>query len=106
MLGMTYAEQHDQRTAYKGYITENFVQTELAARVGYPSFGWYEARAEIEFLHRDQSGHVVPVEVKSGSRTQARSRRSYIDRYAPPRAVKLADSEGGSLGRIQTWPLY
>ena len=106
MLGMTYAEQHDQRTTYKGYIAENFVQTELAARVGYPSFGWFEARAEIEFLHRDQGGRVVPVEVKSGSRTQARSLRSYIDRYAPHRAVKLADSEGGSFGEVETWPLY
>ena len=50
---------------------------------------------------------MVPVEVKSGSRTQARSLRSYIDRYAPSRAVKLVGGVGGGFGEpIETWPLY
>ena len=106
MLGMTYAEQHDQRVTYKGYVAENFVQTELAAHVGHPTFGWYEARAEIEFLHRDRGGRIVPVEVKSGSRTQARSLRSYIDRYSPQRAIKLTGSAGGSFAQVETWPIY
>lgn len=85
MLGLTYADQRAQQTAYKGYIAENFVQNELAARVGHPTYGWYQARAEVEFLHRDREGHIVPVEVKSGNRTRSRSLRSYIDRYAPRR---------------------
>ena len=106
MLGMTYADQQAQRASYKGYIAENFVQTELSARVGHPTYGWYEARAEVEFLHRDSKGNIVPVEVKSGSRTKARSLRSFIDRYAPRRAIKLVGSGGGSSGLIETWPLY
>ena len=106
MLELTYADQRAQQTVYKGYIAENFVQNELAARTGHPTYGWYQARAEVEFLHRDREGHIVPVEVKSGNRTRSRSLRSYIDRYAPRRAVKLVGSAGGSSGEIETWPLY
>ena len=83
MLGLTYADQHAQDFAFKGYVAENFVQTELTARVAYPTFGWEHAQAEVEFLHRARDGSVVPVEVKSGSRTRARSLRSYIARYEP-----------------------
>ena len=107
MLGMTYADQQAQSASFKGYIAENFVQTELCARVGHPTYGWFQARAEVEFLHRSMDGGIVPVEVKSGSRTQARSLRSYIDRHAPGRAVKLIGGIGGRRdGPIEAWPLY
>ena len=50
---------------------------------------------------------MVPVEVKSGSRARARSLRSYIERYAPRRAIKLVGGAGGDAGGpIETWPLY
>ena len=87
-------------------MAENFVQTEIAARLNHPTYGWSGARAEVEFLLRDRDGAIVPVEVKSGIRTRARSLRSYVDRYAPRRAVKLAGSAGGTDGIVETWPLY
>ena len=83
------------------------MQTELSARVAYPTFAWEHAQAEVEFLHRARDGSIVPVEVKSGSRTRARSLRSYIARYAPRRAVKLVGGPGGDGdGPLETWPLY
>ena len=107
MLGMTPADHRGQRVSYKGYIAENFVQTELCARVEHPTYGWFSGRAEVEFLHRCRNGEVVPVEVKSGSRTRARSLRSYIDRYAPSRAIKLVGAAGGGFSEpVETWPLY
>ena len=107
MLGMTRADHRGQRVSYKGYIAENFVQTELCARVGHPTYGWFAGRAEVEFLHRCRNGEVVPVEVKSDSRTRARSLRSYVDRYAPSRAIKLVGAAGGGIGEaVETWPLY
>ena len=66
-----------------------------------------EGRAEIEFLHQTQSGEIVPVEVKSGRRSRARSLSSYIDRYAPRRAITLtAEPRGGRDGVVTNWPLY
>ncbi len=107
MLGMTYADQRAQTAAYKGYIAENFVQTELGTHASQPTYGWFEARAEIEFLVRDREGEIIPVEVKSGSRTRARSLRAYIDRYAPARAIKLIGAPSDrSSGPIEAWPLY
>ena len=108
MLGLTYADQRAQDFAFKGYVAENFVQTELSARVQYPTFAWEQAQAEVEFLHRTRDGEIVPVEVKSGSRTRARSLRSYVARYEPRRAIKLVGGPGGgdSDGPVETWPLY
>ena len=51
MLDLTCADQRARDVAFKGYVAENFVQTELSARVGYPTFGWQQAEAEVEFLH-------------------------------------------------------
>ena len=107
MLGMSYSAQQEQKTSYKGFIAENFVQNELRASGVHPTYGWHQARAEIEFLHPCGDGTIMPVEVKSGRRTRARSLRAYIDRYAPERALKLAGVAGGpGDGVVTTWPLY
>lgn len=110
MLGLTYADQRAQDVSFKGYVAENFVQAELGADGGYPTFGWQQAQAEVEFLHRCRDGEIVPVEVKSGARTRARSLRSYVERYEPRRAIKLIGGPGGpggpGEGRVETWPLY
>ena len=107
MLRLPYAVQRDPKYAYKAFMAENFVQTELRARVAYPTYGWAEARAEVEFLHQTSDGEIVPVEVKSGTRTRARSLSSYIQRYAPQRAITLtADPRGGAAGIVVNWPLY
>ena len=108
MLGLTYADQRAQDFTFKGYVAENFVQTELSARVTYPTFAWEQAQAEVEFLHRTRDGEIVPVEVKSGSLTRARSLRSHLARYEPRRAIKLVGGPGagGGDGGVETWPLY
>ena len=104
---LRYADQQAQSLSFKGYIAENFVQNELSVRVAYPTFGWEQANAQVEFLHRGRDGEVIPIEVKSGSRTRARSLRSYVERYQPRRAIKLIGGPGGEgEGVIETWPLY
>lgn len=107
LLRLPYALQREPRYAYKGFMAENFVQTELCACVGHPTYGWAEGRAEIEFLHQAGNGEIVPVEVKSRRRSRARSLSSYIARYAPNRAITLtADPRGGRDGVVTNWPLY
>ena len=106
MVALTYADQRKQRIAYKGYIAESFVQAELAAQGLSPTYGWEQAHAEVEFIHRCRNGEIIPVEVKSGARTRARSLRSYIERYRPSRAIKLVGAAGSEDGVVRSWPLY
>lgn len=107
MLDIPYYSQATQSYRYKGFIAENFVQMELSSRSNYPTYSWRKARAEIEFIHQCRDGTIVPIEVKSGSRTRARSLRSYIQRYDPPLAVMLAGKQGNKEShRRQVWPLY
>lgn len=94
MLNLSYKEHRDQGFNYKGYLAENFVQNELIAQRGAPSFSWEYARSEIEFLFKDLSGEVIPIEVKSGKRTRAKSLQVYTQRYQPTKTVKLIGSTG------------
>ena len=108
LLEMNYTDQQAQKTAYKGYIAENFVQNEFRANGTYPSYSWELARGEIEFLLKSKNGEIVPVEVKSGARTRAKSLQAYIDRYKPTKSVKLIGAVGGN-NEDKTkvvWPLY
>ena len=108
MLGVSYLEIKQQNYAYKGYIAENFVQQELAALGVDPSFSWSDARAEIEFILSDGAGNVIPLEVKSGKRTKARSLQSYIEKCNPVKTIKLTGTQGSSPLEQQhlVYPLY
>ena len=108
LLEMSYAEQRAQSTYYKGFIAENFVQNELRASGIYPAYAWQQARSEIEFLVKSREGEVVPVEVKSGQRTRAKSLNAYVERFAPTNTLKLIGgfvSDTKQSGAI-VWPLY
>lgn len=94
MLGAGYREIKQQGYEYKGYIAENFVQQELATIGIEPSFSWKDARAEIEFIVANDTGQIVPIEVKSGKRTRARSLQSYKDKCEPHKTIKLTGTRG------------
>jgi predicted AAA+ superfamily ATPase len=108
MLGVSYLEIKQQNYGYKGYIAENFVQQELAALGVDPTFSWNDARAEIEFILADGAGNIIPLEVKSGKRTKARSLQSYIEKCNPVKTIKLTGTQGsGSLEQQHlVYPLY
>lgn len=94
MLGSSYTEIKQQAYNFKGYVAENFVQQELSALGHEPTFSWQDARAEIEFVLTDGLGRVVPVEVKSGQRTRARSLASYLEKCSPHKTIKLTGTQG------------
>lgn len=81
---------------YKGYIAENFVQQELVAQGIDPIYSWQDARAEIEFILSDEQGNIIPIEVKSGKRTRAKSLQSYIQKCNPINTIKLSGTQGSS----------
>ncbi|WP_413700289.1 ATP-binding protein [Psychromonas sp. KJ10-10] len=97
MLGIGYKEIKQQGFEYKGYIAENFVQQEFVAQGVDPTFSWGDARAEIEFIATDNEGQIIPIEVKSGKRTRAKSLQSYITKCQPHKTIKLAGTQGSSV---------
>ena len=96
MLGSSYNEIKQQNYEYKGYVAENFVQQELTAIGVDPSYSWNDARAEIEFILATDEGGIIPVEVKSGKRTRAKSLASYIEKCVPNKTFKLTGTQGSS----------
>jgi len=72
----------------KGYFAENLVLQALIKNDLDKPFCWEEGQSEIEFLIQYQ-GDIIPIEVKSGHRTKAKSLSTYISRYKPKAAVKF-----------------
>jgi len=90
----------------KGYFAESYVVCELVSGGMRSLYSWTGRNSEIEFLVA-RGGEVVPVEVKSGTRTRARSLRTYMSKYAPRRAVKLTANPFHPGSRpVQSIPLY
>jgi predicted AAA+ superfamily ATPase len=73
---------------FKGYLAENAVLNEMIFGEIDPVYTWREKTAEIEFL-ASRRGDVVPVEVKAGINTKAKSMRVFRDKYLPQLAVLL-----------------
>ncbi len=91
----------------KGYFAENFVAQEFTASGLSKLYSWTQGTSELEFL-RVIDEVLVPVEVKSGTRTQAKSLRQYMLKYSPQRAVKIsAKPLNRQKGKVlQNYPLY
>jgi predicted AAA+ superfamily ATPase len=71
---------------YKGYFAENFVAEELVGHGRDSLISWQEQKSELEFL-TEVDGKVVPIEVKSGGITKAKSLKVFSEKYKPPYQV-------------------
>lgn len=74
---------------YKGYFAENYVAQQLTASNQEDIFSWHENRSEVEFLISSE-GEIYPVEVKSGSITQAKSLQKYREKYQPNKSFIIS----------------
>lgn len=89
-LNLDFHRVLDQtQSAYKGFIAENYVAQQLQLAFHKAVFSYARAMSEIEFL-LPYRGNVLPLEVKSGMRTKAKSLAEYKKKYAPPLAIKLS----------------
>lgn len=94
---------------FKGALTEQYVQQELRATSSFSPCYWASeeknAKAEIDFLC-SYRGNIVPFEVKSGINTQAKSLKTYCQRFQPKKAVRSSlNPHMRSLIEFKT-PLY
>jgi len=73
---------------FKGFLAENLVLDELVCAGVGPLYTWRGASSEIEFI-LPVGDQVIPIEVKAGINTKAKSMRVFRDKYGPEKAVLL-----------------
>lgn len=91
--------------SYKGYMAENYTAQELAAAGFRELHSWQGRTSEIEFLLTCED-RIVPVEVKSGTRTRARSLEVYREKYNPELCIKISARSINRRGNELEIPLY
>ncbi len=74
---------------FKGFLAENFVLQEFMTTDCKPIYSWRENTAEIEFLISIGS-EIIPVEVKAGVNTKAKSLRVFKEKYNPASSLLLS----------------
>ena len=105
MSSIKYKTIHDFGFgSYKGYLAENFVAQELKA-AHLPLQSWIGRTSEIEFLLESDTG-VIPVEVKSGTRTQSKSLQTFINKYNPDFSIILSANNISKRNHILYLPIY
>jgi predicted AAA+ superfamily ATPase len=74
---------------FKGFLAENAVLNEMRCGGMGPVYTWREGTSEIEFIIAigDQA---IPIEVKAGINTKAKSMRVFRQKYTPTQAVLLS----------------
>ncbi len=94
----------DKNEMFKGVLTENYVACELypkSKELYYYNFDKYE----IDFLIKI-NGDIIPVEVKSGRRTNSKSLNEYIKKYNPKYSIRISLKNFGLENNIKSVPLY
>jgi predicted AAA+ superfamily ATPase len=74
---------------FKGFLAENAVLSEMVCGGIRPVYTWREGTSEIEFII-SREGRAIPVEVKSGLNTKAKSMGVFRRKYSPELAILLS----------------
>lgn len=94
----------EKNDMYKGILTENYIACEFHSKfkdIFYYTFSKYE----IDFLIK-LNGDIIPVEVKSGRRTNSKSLNEYIKKYNPVYSIRISAKNFGFENNIKSVPLY
>lgn len=98
-----------QYGTYKGFYAENFVAQEFAFAMGRVDklFAWKKGKSEVEFI-REIKGERIPIEVKSGSNTKAKSIQIFMEKYKSPYRVILSGNNFGidQEKHVHRYPIY
>jgi predicted AAA+ superfamily ATPase len=92
---------------FKGALTEQFVLQQLVVDKELATYYWSaeNATAEIDFLVQ-YAGQVVPVEVKAEENLQAKSLKTFCQKYKPLTAIRTSMSDFRKEDWLTNLPLY
>ena len=91
---------------FRGALAENYVAQTLRAG-GHQLYYWTSETpaAELDFVLQKE-GKIMPVEVKSGKNTHARSLKHFRNLYQPEMAIRLSEKNFGLEEGVFAVPLY
>lgn len=91
----------------RGALAENYMMQALIQNEITPYY-WTEnrTRSELDFVFQNSEGAVIPIEVKSGINVRAKSLNTFIQTYAPKRALRVSARNFGRTEKIESIPLY
>ena len=98
----------DEMELYNGIITENYVANQLKSN-GIDLLYWRGSRnAEVDFLITTPNDGIIPIEVKAGEHTQAKSLKVYNELYHPNYMIRISSKDFGynPETRMKSIPLY
>lgn len=105
LSNIDYTEiQLDKNEMYKGVLTENYVACELYTKFR-ELYYYIFSKYEIDFLIKI-NGDIIPIEVKSGRRTNSKSLNEYIKKYNPKYSIRISTKNFGFENNIKSIPLY
>lgn len=92
---------------FKGAITEQFVLTELKTNTNYPVFYWSaeKSKAEVDYVVQLENQN-IPIEVKSSENLQAKSLKSFVQKYETKINVRTSMSDYRKEEWLVNIPLY
>lgn len=92
---------------FKGALTEQYVLQQLIGQKDGSIYYWApeNARSEIDFLLQ-AAGNIIPIEVKAEENLQAKSLRTYSQKYSPRIAVRTSMSDFRQEDWMINLPLY
>ena len=92
---------------FKGALTEQYTLQQLLTIPELVIYYWTATRstAEIDFLVQF-SGEVIPLEVKAVENLQAKSLKTFCQKYAPDTAIRLSMSDYRREDWLTNLPLY
>ncbi|MDR1691188.1 MAG: ATP-binding protein [Candidatus Methanoplasma sp.] len=90
----------------RGAMAENYVMQSLVSNGIRPYYWSSPGKAELDFVFQDQSGDIIPVEVKSADNTRSKSMSVFISKYDVPYSIKVSPKNMGFENNVLSVPLY
>lgn len=90
---------------FLGAMTENYIAQVFTTK-GYDLMYWQsDGKAEVDFVLQIDDA-VIPVEVKKGKRSRAKSVGIFVEKYKSPYSIRISKKNFGFENRIKSVPLY
>ncbi len=101
-----FIDGHQFFKEFKGSIAENYVSQCLKATIRQNPYYWTsDGKAEIDFVI-EYISDCIPIEVKSGAETKAKSLGVYQQKFAPPLRVRVSNLNLNLTGDLLNIPLF